>query len=156
MKPQFDLRNTKPIGLSVDSIDSHLAWELDIGETQGTAMNFPMIADPDLRVSRLYDMIHPRASATATIRSAFVITPAKTIALILSYPMSTGRNFSEILRVLDSLQLSAAAPVATPADWQPGDEVIIGLGVNDAEAAVRFPGYRTVKPYLRYVPEAAV
>lgn len=149
LKGEFDKRDVKLLGLSVDSVESHLAWEGDVGETQGTAVNFPMVADADRKVSELYDMIHPNASAAATVRSVFVIAPDKTVRLILTYPMSTGRNFAEILRAIDSLQLTAAQPVATPADWQPGQDVIIGLGVSDDEAATRFPGYRTVKPYLR-------
>lgn len=149
LKGEFDRRNTKVIGLSVDSVESHEKWERDIGETQGTEINFPMIADTDHKVSMLYDMIHPNASETSTIRSVFVISPDKKISLDLTYPMATGRNFPEILRAIDSLQLTAAQPVATPADWQPGDDVIIGLGVSDADAAQRFPGYKTLKPYLR-------
>ncbi|CAN5658315.1 peroxiredoxin [soil metagenome] len=149
LKGEFDRRNTKVIGLSVDSVASHMKWERDIGETQGTEMNFPMIADTDHKVSMLYDMIHPSASDTNTIRSVFVISPDKKISLNLTYPMATGRNFPEILRAIDSLQLTAAQPVATPADWEPGDDVIIGLGVSDTEAAQRFPGYTTLKPYLR-------
>jgi alkyl hydroperoxide reductase subunit AhpC len=153
LKPEFDRRNTKVMGLSVDPVESHLKWEGDIGETQGTPVNFPMIADPDRKVAEAYDMIHPNASGSATVRSVFVIGPDKTIKLILTYPMSTGRNFPEILRALDSLRLTAAHPVATPADWQPGEDVIIGLGVTDDKAAEQFPGYRTVKPYLRMTPE---
>lgn len=149
LKGEFDKRDVKLLGLSVDSVESHLAWEGDVGETQGTEVNFPMVADADRKVSELYDMIHPNASAAATVRSVFVIAPDKTVRLILTYPMSTGRNFAEILRAIDSLQLTAAQSVATPADWQPGEDVIIGLGVSDDEAATRFPGYRTVKPYLR-------
>lgn len=149
LKGEFDRRNVKLLGLSVDPVESHLAWEGDVGETQGCAVNFPMVADADRTVSELYDMIHPNASAAATVRSVFVIAPDKTVQLILTYPMSTGRNFAEILRAIDSLQLTAAYPVATPADWQPGQDVIIGLGVSDDEAATRFPGYRAVKPYLR-------
>lgn len=149
LKPEFDRRGVKLLGLSVDSVNSHLAWEGDVGQTQGTAVNFPMIADTDRAVSELYDMIHPSASAAATVRSVFVIAPDKSIQLILTYPMSTGRNFTEILRAIDSLQLTYGQPVATPADWQPGQDVIIGLGVSDDEATTRFPGYRTLKPYLR-------
>lgn len=149
LKGEFDKRNVKLLGLSVDSVESHLAWEGDVGETQGCAVNFPMVADADRKVSELYEMIHPNASAAATVRSVFVIAPDKTVQLILTYPMSTGRNFAEILRAIDSLQLTAAHPVATPADWQPGQDVIIGLGVSDDDAAARFPGYRAVKPYLR-------
>ncbi|MGZ4520818.1 MAG: peroxiredoxin [Mycobacteriaceae bacterium] len=152
LKTEFDRRNTKTIGLSVDSLESHHQWERDIAETQGTEMNFPMIADSDRAVAQLYDMIHPNASENTTVRSVFVISPAKKITLILTYPMSTGRNFAEILRAIDSMQLTAAQSVATPADWQPGEDVIIGLGVSDDEAAARFPGYRTVKPYLRITP----
>jgi alkyl hydroperoxide reductase subunit AhpC len=153
LKPEFDRRNTKVIGLSVDPVESHLEWESDIGETQGTPVNFPMIADPDRKVAEAYDMIHPNASGSATVRSVFVIGADKTIKLILTYPMSTGRNFPEILRALDSLQLTEVHPVATPADWQPGDDVIIGLSVPDDQAAEQFPGYRTVKPYLRLTPQ---
>lgn len=149
LKDEFDRRDVKLLGLSVDSVESHLAWEGDVGETQGTAVNFPMVADSDRKVSELYDMIHPNASEAATVRSVFVIAPDKTVQLILTYPMSTGRNFAEIVRAIDSLQLTAAQPVATPADWQPGQDVIIGLGVSDDEAAARFPGYRVLKPYLR-------
>ncbi len=153
LKGEFDRRNTKVIGLSVDSVEAHEKWERDIGETQGTAVNFPMIADTDHKVSMLYDMIHANASETSTIRSVFVISPTKKISLNLAYPMATGRNFPEILRAIDSLQLTEAEPVATPADWQPGQDVIIGLGVSDADAAKRFPGYRTIKPYLRFTPD---
>lgn len=149
LKGEFDRRDTKVIGLSVDPVESHHRWEGDIGETQGTPVNFPMIADPDRKVAALYDMIHPNASETATVRAVFVVGADKRIKLILTYPLSTGRNFAEILRAIDSLQLTEDHPVATPADWQQGDEVIIGLSVSDEEAAQRFPGYRTVKPYLR-------
>lgn len=153
LKGEFDRRDTKVIGLSVNSVASHEKWERDIGETQGTEVNFPMIADTDHKVSVLYDMIHPNASQTSTVRSVFVISPDKKISIILTYPMTTGRNFPEILRVIDSLQLTAAQPVATPADWQPGDDVIIGLGVSDDDAAQRFPGYTALKPYLRLTPD---
>jgi alkyl hydroperoxide reductase subunit AhpC len=155
LKDDFDRRNVKAIGLSVDSVESHHRWEGDISEIQGIAMNFPMIADTDRAVSTLYDMIHPNASQTATVRSVFVINPAKQISLMLTYPMSTGRNFDEILRAIDSLQLTASQPVATPANWQPGDDVIIGLDVPDSDARVRFPGYRTIKPYLRLTDQPA-
>ncbi len=147
--PEFVARGVKVIGLSVDSIESHVRWEDDVAETQGTPVDFPMIADVDRVVSQLYDMIHPGASETATVRAVFIVGPDKTVRLILTYPMSTGRNFAEILRAIDSLQLTEAHPVATPADWQPGDDVIIGLGVDDEEAARRFPHHRVVKPYLR-------
>lgn len=153
LKTEFDKRDVKLLGLSVDSVESHVAWEGDVGETQGTAVNFPIVADADRKVSELYDMIHPNASAATTVRSVFVIAPDKTVQLILTYPMSTGRNFAEILRAIDSLQITAAQPVATPADWQPGQDVIIGLGVSDDEAATRFPGYRAVKPYLRWTAQ---
>ena len=149
LQGEFGRRGTKVIGLSVNPVDSHLRWEGDIGETQGTPVNFPVIADPDRKVSALYDMIHPNASGSTTVRSVFVIGPDKKIKLILTYPMLTGRNFAEILRAIDSLQLTEAYPVATPADWQPGQDVIIGLGVSDEQAAERFPGYRAIKPYLR-------
>lgn len=147
--PEFRARGVKVIGLSVDSVESHLRWEGDVGETQGTPVDFPMIADVDRTVSELYDMIHPGASATSTVRTVFVVGPDKTIRLILTYPMSTGRNFAEILRAIDSLQLTDAYPVATPADWQPGEDVIVGLGVDEEDAARLFPHHRVVKPYLR-------
>ena len=154
LKPEFDRRNVKVIGLSVDPVDSHVRWESDIAETQGTAVNFPMIGDPDRRVADLYDMIHPNASDTFTVRSVFVIGPDKRIKLSLTYPASTGRNFDEILRVIDSLQLTAAHKVATPADWRQGDDVIIGAAVSDEDAAQLFPGgWTAVKPYLRIVPQ---
>ena len=154
LKPEFDRRNVKVIGLSVDPVDSHVVWESDIAETQGTAVNFPMIGDPDRRVADLYDMIHPNASDTFTVRSVFVIGPDKRIKLSLTYPASTGRNFDEILRVIDSLQLTAAHKVATPADWRQGDDVIIGAAVSDEDAARLFRGgWTTVKPYLRIVPQ---
>jgi alkyl hydroperoxide reductase subunit AhpC len=129
-------------------------WERDIAETQGTAVNFPMIGDPDRAVSTLYDMIHPNASDTFTVRSVFVIGPDKKVKLTLTYPASTGRNFDELLRVIDSLQLTAAHKVATPANWEAGDDVIIGAAVSDDEAKALFPaGWTTVKPYLRVVPQ---
>ena len=152
---EFSRRNTKVIGLSVDSVESHLAWETDIAETQGTPVDYPIIADEDRHVSVLYDMIHPHESESATVRSLFVIGADKRVKLILVYPMSTGRNFAEILRALDSLQLADRHPVATPADWQPGQDVIVGLGVTDEQAAEEFPGYRTIKPYLRFATEPA-
>lgn len=153
LKPEFDARNVKLLGLSVDSLQSHHAWEGDIGETQGTEMNFPVIADVDGKVSELYGMIHSGLNDTQTVRAVFVVDPEKKIQLILLYPMTTGRNFAEILRAIDALQLSASNPVATPADWVPGQDVIIGLGVSDDDAQVRFPGYRAVKPYLRLTPQ---
>ena len=154
LKPEFDRRNVKVVGLSVDPVDSHEQWEADIAETQGTPVNFPMIGDPDRAVADLYDMIHPNANDTLTVRSVFIIGPDKKVKLILTYPASTGRNFDEVLRVIDSLQLTAAHKVATPADWKQGEDVIIGSGVSDEEAATLFPnGWTTVKPYLRVVPQ---
>jgi len=152
---EFAQRDTKVIGLSVDSVDSHVAWEADIAQTQGAPVGFPIIADEDRHVSELYDMIHPHESQTATVRSLFVIGADKRVKLILVYPMSTGRNFAEILRALDSLQLAEHHPLATPADWKPGEDVIIGLGVSDEQAAREFPGFRTIKPYLRFTTEPA-
>jgi alkyl hydroperoxide reductase subunit AhpC len=144
----------KVIGLSVDSVDSHEKWEADIEETQGTAVNFPMIGDPDRTVADLYDMIHPNASDTMTVRSVFIIGPDKKVKLTLTYPASTGRNFDEILRVIDSLQLTAKYKVATPANWTDGDDVIIGGPVTNEEAEKLFPqGWTTVKPYLRVLPQ---
>ena len=150
LKPQFDKRNVKVIGLSVDPVASHNKWEKDIEETQGEAVNFPMIGDADRKVSDLYDMIHPNANDTLTVRSVFVIGPDKKVKLMITYPASTGRNFDEILRVIDSLQLTAKFKVATPVDWKDGDDVIIGAAVTDEEAKQLFPqGWTTVKPYLR-------
>ncbi|HQZ34239.1 MAG TPA: peroxiredoxin [Ilumatobacteraceae bacterium] len=154
IKPEFDKRNVKVIGLSVDDVASHLRWEGDIGETQGTPVNFPMIGDPDRTVADLYDMIHPNASDTMTVRSVFVIGPDKKVKLTLTYPASTGRNFDEILRVIDSLQLTAQYKVATPANWVDGGDVIIGGAVNDEDAKTLFPkGWTAVKPYLRVTPQ---
>lgn len=150
IKPEFDKRNVKVIGLSVDSVESHEKWESDIGETQGTPVNFPMIGDPDRTVSNLYDMIHPNASDTFTVRSVFVIGPDKKVKLTITYPASTGRNFDEVLRVIDSLQLTAKFKVATPANWTDGQDVIIGAAVSDEDAKTLFPGgWKTIKPYLR-------
>ena len=154
LKPEFDKRNTKVIGLSVDELGNHEKWNADIAETQGTAVNFPLISDSDRKVSDLYDMIHPNANDTLTVRSVFIIGPDKKVKLTLTYPASTGRNFSEILRVIDSLQLTAGYKVATPADWQDGDDVIIGSAVTNEEAEKLFPqGWTTVKPYLRTLPQ---
>ena len=154
IKPEFDKRNVKVIGLSVDSVDSHNKWEGDIAETQGTEVNFPMIGDSDRKVSNLYDMIHPNANDTLTVRSVFVIGPDKKVKLSITYPASTGRNFEEILRVIDSLQLTAKYKVATPANWKNGQDVIIGGTVTDEEAKTLFPaGWKTVKPYLRVLPQ---
>lgn len=154
IKPEFDKRNVKVIGLSVDSVESHHRWEGDIGETQGCAVNFPMIGDPDRAVATLYDMIHPNANDTLTVRSVFVIGADKKVKLMITYPASTGRNFDEVLRVIDSLQLTAQHKVATPANWKQGEDVIIVPAVSDADAAVLFPGgWNTVKPYLRVVKQ---
>ncbi len=154
IKPEFDKRNVKVIGLSVDSVASHEKWEGDIGETQGTPVNFPMIGDPDRNVSNLYDMIHPNANDTLTVRSVFVIGPDKKVKLMITYPASTGRNFDEILRVIDSLQLTSKFKVATPANWKDGQDVIIGSSVSDEDAKKLFPqGWKTVKPYLRVLPQ---
>ena len=154
IKPEFDKRNTKVIGLSVDPVDSHRQWDQDIEETQGTAVNFPMIGDPDRKVADLYDMIHPNANDTLTVRSVFVIGPDKKVKLTITYPASTGRNFDEILRVIDSLQLTAGYSVSTPANWKQGEDVIIASSVSDEDAKVKFPnGWDAPKPYLRIVPQ---
>ena len=153
LKPEFEKRTTKVIALSVDPIKDHETWSSDIEETQGIAPNFPLIADDDKKVADLYDMIHPNASDTATVRSVFVIGPDKKIKLNLTYPASTGRNFQEILRVIDSLQLTANHKVATGADWKQGEDVIITPAVSNEEAEERFPGFTTVKPYLRYTKQ---
>jgi alkyl hydroperoxide reductase subunit AhpC len=154
LKPEFDKRNVKVMGLSVDPLDAHHGWAEDIRETQGYAPNFPMIADPDRKVSDLYGMIHPNASDTATVRSVFIIGPDKKVKLTLTYPQSTGRNFDEILRVIDSLQLTAEFKVSTPVNWKQGNDVIIMPAVSDEEAKTRFPdGWKTLKPYLRLVPQ---
>jgi alkyl hydroperoxide reductase subunit AhpC len=154
LKPEFDKRNTKVVGLSVDPLDSHRSWVNDIKETQGHALNFPLIADSDKKVANLYGMIHPNASDTFTVRSVFVIGPDKKVKLTLTYPASTGRNFDEILRVIDSLQLTAKHKVATPSDWKQGEDVIIVPSVSDADAKTAFPGgWKTLKPYLRLVPQ---
>lgn len=154
LKPEFEKRNVKIIGLSVDPLQDHLGWTKDIEETQHCTMNFPMIADPDKTVANLYEMIHPNASDTFTVRSVFVIGPDKKIKLTLTYPASTGRNFAEILRVIDSLQLTAKHQVATPVNWQHGDDVIIVPALSDEAAKEKFPGgWTTVKPYLRVVKQ---
>lgn len=146
----FDKRNAKPLGLSTDTVEEHLAWVKDVDETQGVTLEFPIVADPDLEIAKLYDMIHPDQSETAAVRSVFIIDPAKKIRLVMTYPMSVGRNFDEILRVIDSLQLSDRCTIATPADWRPGDDVIIPPSINDDDAKAMFPqGFTTIKPYLR-------
>jgi alkyl hydroperoxide reductase subunit AhpC len=151
---EFQKRNVKPIAISVDSLESHNKWVPDIEEVNSVKMNFPIIADPEKKVALLYDMIHPNASEKATVRSVFVIGPDKKIKLTLTYPASTGRNFTEILRVIDSLQLTAKYQVATPADWVNGDDVIIVPAVSNEDALVKFPkGFTSVKPYLRKTPQ---
>ena len=154
IKPEFDKRNVKVIGLSVDPSDSHHKWAEDIKETQGTALNFPVISDADRKVADLYDMIHPNANDTFTVRSVFVIGPDKKVKLMITYPASTGRNFDEILRVIDSLQLTANYSVATPVNWKEGDDCIIVPSLSDEDAKAKFPaGWKTLKPYLRVTPQ---
>lgn len=155
LKDEFARRNVKALALSVDPVDSHHRWVEDINETQNTRVNFPILADADRKVSELYDMIHPNANATLTVRSLFIIDPQKKIRLIITYPASTGRNFDEVLRVIDSLQLTDHHSVATPGNWRQGDEVVIVPSLKDeAEIARRFPqGYRAIKPYLRMTPQ---
>ena len=159
LKPEFDKRNTKIIGLSVDPVDNHARWAKDIEETQGSAVNYPMIGDPELKVAKLYDMLPEDAGSSsegrtpadnATVRSVFIIGPDKKIKTMFVYPMSTGRNFDEVLRTLDSLQLTARETVATPVNWKPGDDIIIPTSVSDEQAKARWPeGFKTLKPYLR-------
>ena len=152
--PEFEKRNVKVIALSVDGVDSHMEWIKDINETQNTTVNFPIIADEDKRIAELYDMIHPNASESFTVRSVFIIGPDKKIKLMMTYPASTGRNFDELLRVVDSLQLTANYSVATPANWKDGDKVVISTAVKDEDIAAKFPkGYERVKPYLRMTPQ---
>ena len=154
IKPEFDARGVKIIGLSVDELGNHTAWATDIEETQGTAPNYPIIADSDRKVSDLYDMIHPNANDTLTVRSVFIIGADNKVKLILTYPASTGRNFDEVLRVIDSLQLTANHKVATPVNWNDGEDVIIVPAVTDEEAKEQYPdGWKTLKPYLRVVPQ---
>ncbi len=161
LKPEFDKRNTKILGLSVDPVSNHQAWAADIQETQGHAVNYPMIGDQDLKVAKLYDMLHPNASGgprtamdNATVRSVFIIGPDKKVKAMLVYPMSAGRNFDEVLRLLDSLQLNAKHTVATPVNWRPGEDVIIPTSVSDEEAQRKYPeGFKTLKPYLRTVAQ---
>lgn len=165
IEPEFTKRNCKIIGLSVDPVESHLNWEKDIEETQGAVVNYPMIGDPTLAIAKLYDMLPAEEPGTSdgrtavtnqTVRSVFVIGPDKKIKLQLTYPMTTGRNFNEILRVLDSMQLTAVHKVATPVNWQDGEDVIIVPAVSDAEAKQRYPqGWKTIKPYLRIIPQPA-
>jgi alkyl hydroperoxide reductase subunit AhpC len=162
LKPEFDRRNTKVLGLSIDPVSDHERWAKDIEETQGAAPNYPLVGDRDLEVAKLYDMIHPNASGAtprtaadnATIRSVFLIGPDKKIKATLTYPMSTGRNFDEVLRLLDSIQLTAKHSVATPVNWKPGEDVIIPTSVSDDDAKRKYPqGYKTLKPYLRVVKQ---
>ncbi|GAB5094949.1 peroxiredoxin [Caballeronia sp. LP006] len=162
LKPEFDKRNTKVIGLSIDPVTNHSQWAKDIEETQGTAVNYPMIGDADLNVAKLYDMIHPNASGggprtavdNATIRAVFLIGPDKKIKATFTYPMSAGRNFDEVLRLLDALQLNAKHTVATPVNWKPGEDVIIPTSVSDDDAKKKYPeGFKTLKPYLRTVAQ---
>jgi alkyl hydroperoxide reductase subunit AhpC len=154
LKPEFDRRGVKVLGLSVDGVSDHEGWSRDIEETQGVALNFPLVADKDREVATAYGMLHPNADTTATVRSVFVIDDQKKVRLSLTYPASTGRNFDEILRVVDSLKLTSSHSVATPANWQHGDDVIIVAALNDEQAKANFPdGWRAEKPYLRYVPD---
>jgi alkyl hydroperoxide reductase subunit AhpC len=154
LKPEFDKRNVKVLGLSVDALDNHKGWAADIEETQGAKLNFPVIADTDRKVSDLYDMIHPNANDTLTVRSVFIIGADKKVKLIITYPASTGRNFDEIIRVIDSLQLTANYQVATPVNWKDGEDVIITGAVSDEDANTKFPkGWKAIKPYLRVTPQ---
>ncbi len=149
LKNEFEKRNVKVVALSVDSLESHHEWIKDINETQKTEVNFPIIADPDQKVAELYGMIHPNASEKFTVRSVFIIGPDKKIKLTITYPASTGRNFQELIRVIDSLQLTAHHQIATPANWQKGDDAVISPAVSDEDAQKRFPGFKKIKPYLR-------
>lgn len=153
LKDEFDKRNTKVIGLSVSSLQDHKGWAEDIADTQGTPLNFPVIADPDRNVADLYDMVHPNADDTATVRSVFVVGPDNSVKLTLTYPASTGRNFDELLRVIDSLQLTAERQLATPADWTHGDRVIVSPSVSTEDARERFENVEEVRSYLRYADD---
>lgn len=154
LKPEFDKRNVKVLGLSVDPVSDHEAWVGDIEETQAQALNFPLLADADRKVSDLYDMIHPNANDTLTVRSVFIMDPNKKVRLIITYPASTGRNFDEILRVIDSLQLTDGYKVATPVNWKDGEDVIIVPALSDEDAKDKFPkGWKALKPYLRVTPQ---
>lgn len=154
LKAEFDKRNVKVLALSVDPVDKHKGWISDINETQHVTVDFPIIADPDKTVANLYGMIHPNASETFTVRSLFIIGPDKKVKLMITYPASTGRNFYEVLRVIDSLQLTANYSVATPADWKEGEDVIVVPAVSTEDAIAKFPkGVKVVKPYLRYTPQ---
>jgi alkyl hydroperoxide reductase subunit AhpC len=154
LKPEFEKRGVKVLGLSVDPVDSHKKWAKDIEETQGAALNFPVIADPEQKVARLYDMIHPEVSDVFTVRTVYLIGPDKKVKAMISYPASTGRNFDEILRVMDSIQLTAKYSVATPVNWKQGEDCIIVPALSDEAAKEKFPGgWKTLKPYLRIVPQ---
>ncbi|HEY1427082.1 MAG TPA: peroxiredoxin [Caulobacteraceae bacterium] len=163
LRPEWEKRNTKIIGLSVDPVDNHARWAKDIEETQGAAVYYPMIGDPELKIAKLYDMLPEEAGTSsegrtpadnATVRSVFIIGPDKKIKTMLVYPMSTGRNFDEVLRTLDSLQLTAREPVSTPVNWKPGDDVVIAASVSDEQAKAKWPGgFKTLKPYLRLAPQ---
>jgi len=154
LKPEFDKRNVKAIGLSIDPVDSHKGWSKDIAETQGTPLNFPIIADAGKKVADLYGMMHPNEDSSHTVRTVFVIDPKKKVRLMITYPQTTGRNFDEILRVVDSMQLTDKFQVATPVNWKKGDEVIIVPAVSDADAKGKFPkGWKALKPYLRLTPD---
>lgn len=156
-KAEFDARDTKLLGLSVDSVEDHKAWSRDVADVGGTEINYPIVADPDLEVAKLYGMFHPNADAKVTVRSVFIIDPAKKVRLTLTYPPSAGRNIDEVLRVLDSLQLTDGRKLTTPVDWKPGERVIIAPSVSDDEARAEYPGgFETVKPYLRYVDAPAL
>jgi alkyl hydroperoxide reductase subunit AhpC len=154
LKGEFDKRNTKVLGVSVDPVSSHVDWVADIKDATGHALNYPLLGDPDRKVADLYGMIHPNADNTLTVRSVFIISPDKKVKLTITYPASTGRNFEEILRVLDSLQLTASYPVATPVNWKDGEDVIVAAALSDDDAKSTFPkGFRSVKKYLRYTPQ---
>lgn len=154
LKGEFDKRNVKALALSIDLLDKHFAWISDINETQYCSVEFPLIADEDRRISLLYDMIHPNELASATVRSLFIIGPDKKVKLMITYPASTGRNFNEVLRVIDSFQFTDEYRVATPANWEAGEDVIVGLGIKTKDLDAQFPqGHRIVKPYLRYTPQ---
>ncbi|MDX2194837.1 MAG: peroxiredoxin [Cytophagales bacterium] len=154
LRSEFEKRNVKVLALSVDTLESHKGWIGDINETQNTIVNFPIIADPDFGIAKLYDMVHPNASEKATVRSVFVIGPDKKIKLTITYPASTGRNFDELLRIIDSLQLTAYHSVATPANWKHGEDVVVVPSIKTEDAKVKFPkGVNEVKPYLRYTPQ---
>ncbi|MBL8992077.1 MAG: peroxiredoxin [Spirochaetia bacterium] len=154
LKSEFDKRNVKVIGLSVDALAEHAGWIKDINETQSTTVNFPLIADQDRKISMLYDMIHPNAADNFTVRSVFIVGPDKKVKLSLTYPASTGRNFAELIRVIDSLQLTAKFSVATPANWKDGEDVVIAPAIKDEEAKTKFPkGFKSIRPYLRLTPQ---